>query len=189
MTEITSSDVHSPESAHSPIAPHDPTPTLQWAPAPPPVRRKRWGLRVGIPAAVVTVGAIHGGTKHNIIPDEAHLQLTVRSYKIEVRNRILASIRRITEGIAAAAGVLSLTSAKVGGLSGVFISVTTVPAAGNVALGIALGVPHEIWGSLAQLALNISGMVVAGWLTLAIQDVVWSRVSARRARMLARFRG
>ena len=41
--------------------------------------------------------------------------------------------------IAAAAGVLSLTSAKVGGLSGVFISVTTVPAAGNVALGIALG--------------------------------------------------
>ncbi len=58
MTEITSSDVHSPESAHSPIAPHDPTPTLQWAPAPPPVRRKRWGLRVGIPAAVVTVGAV-----------------------------------------------------------------------------------------------------------------------------------
>ena len=41
--------------------------------------------------------------------------------------------------IAAAAGVLSLTSAKVGGLSGVFISVTTVPAAGNIALGIAFG--------------------------------------------------
>ena len=52
--------------------------------------------------------------------------------------------------IAAAAGALSLTSAKVGGLSGVFISVTTVPAAGNVALGIAFGVQAEIWGSTAQ---------------------------------------
>ena len=49
--------------------------------------------------------------------------------------------------IAAAAGVLSLTSARVGGLSGVFISVTTIPAAGNVALGLAFGVPQEIWGS------------------------------------------
>jgi uncharacterized hydrophobic protein (TIGR00271 family) len=44
--------------------------------------------------------------------------------------------------IAAAAGVLSLTSARVGGLSGVFISVTTVPAAGNVGLGLAFGAWH-----------------------------------------------
>ena len=88
--------------------------------------------------------------------------------------------------VAAAAGVLSLTSAKVGGLSGVFISVTTVPAAGNVALGIAFGVPYEIWGSLAQLALNIAGMAVAGWATLAVQASVWGRMSARRARLLRR---
>ncbi|MGH3118673.1 MAG: DUF389 domain-containing protein [Nocardioidaceae bacterium] len=53
--------------------------------------------------------------------------------------------------IAAAAGVLSLTSAKVGGLSGVFISVTTVPAAGNIALGLAFGATHEIWGSSLRL--------------------------------------
>ena len=51
--------------------------------------------------------------------------------------------------IAAAAGVLSLTSARVGGLSGVFISVTMVPAAGNVALGTAFGAGHEIWGLAA----------------------------------------
>ncbi len=88
--------------------------------------------------------------------------------------------------VAAAAGVLSMTSAKVGGLSGVFISVTTVPAAGNVALGLAFGVPYEIWGSLAQLALNITGMAAAGWATLAIQQSVWSRMSARRARLLRR---
>jgi amidohydrolase len=54
--------------------------------------------------AVVTVGSIHGGTKHNIIPDEVKLQLTVRTYKSEVRKRVLASIERIAKGVAAAAG-------------------------------------------------------------------------------------
>jgi len=55
--------------------------------------------------AVVTVGSIHGGTRYNIIPDEVNLQLTVRSYKEDVRKRILASIERITKGVAAAAGI------------------------------------------------------------------------------------
>ena len=59
--------------------------------------------------------------------------------------------------IAAAAGVLSLTSARTGGLSGVFISVTTVPAAGNIALGLAFGAWHEVWGSALQLGLNLVG--------------------------------
>jgi len=55
--------------------------------------------------AVVTVGSIHGGTRYNIIPDEVNLQLTVRAYKEDVRKRLLASIERITKGIAVAAGV------------------------------------------------------------------------------------
>jgi uncharacterized hydrophobic protein (TIGR00271 family) len=88
--------------------------------------------------------------------------------------------------IAAAAGVLSLTSAKVGGLSGVFISVTTVPAAGNLALGLAFGAWGEVRGSAIQLALNISGMVLAGWLTLALQQLVWNRKSHHRRRVLRR---
>ena len=54
---------------------------------------------------VVTVGSIHGGSKHNIISDEVNLQLSVRAYKEEVRKRILASIERISKGIAMAAGV------------------------------------------------------------------------------------
>ena len=90
--------------------------------------------------------------------------------------------------IAAAAGVLSLTSAKVGGLSGVFISVTTVPAAGNVGLGLAFGAWHEVWGSSLQLLVNLSGMALAGWATLALQQAVWSRVSLHRARLVARLR-
>ena len=84
--------------------------------------------------------------------------------------------------------MLSLTSAKVGGLSGVFISVTTVPAAGNIALGLAFGAGHEIWGSTQQLLLNLTGMALAGWATLAFQKSVWARMSARRARVVQRLR-
>lgn len=47
-----------------------------------------------IEPAVITVGSIHGGTKHNIIGDTCHLQLTVRSYSPEVRKHLISSIRR-----------------------------------------------------------------------------------------------
>src|SRR5438876_7502369 len=54
---------------------------------------------------VITVGSIHGGTKHNIIPDEVKMQLTVRTYKSDVRERVLADIDRIAKGCAVAAGI------------------------------------------------------------------------------------
>jgi hippurate hydrolase len=53
--------------------------------------------------AVVTVGSIHGGSKHNIIPDEVRLQLTVRSTKDEVRKHLLEGIKRVAEAAALAA--------------------------------------------------------------------------------------
>ena len=55
--------------------------------------------------AVVTVGSIHGGSRPNIIPDEVRLQLTVRAYKEEVRQKILAAIQRIATNVALAAGI------------------------------------------------------------------------------------
>lgn len=55
--------------------------------------------------AVITVGSIHGGTRHNIIPDEVKLQITVRSYSDETRERLLSGIRRVAEGEAQSAGV------------------------------------------------------------------------------------
>lgn len=55
--------------------------------------------------AVITVGSIHGGTKHNIIPDEVDLQLTVRAYREEARKKLLAGIERVTKGTAIAAGI------------------------------------------------------------------------------------
>ncbi|HEX4485709.1 MAG TPA: amidohydrolase [Terriglobales bacterium] len=54
--------------------------------------------------AVITVGSFHAGTKNNIIPDEAKLQLTVRAYKPEVRKHLLEAITRIAKAEAAAGG-------------------------------------------------------------------------------------
>ncbi len=55
--------------------------------------------------AVITVGSIHGGTKHNIIPDEVNLQITVRAYREEARKKLLAGIERVARGTAIAAGI------------------------------------------------------------------------------------
>jgi amidohydrolase len=56
--------------------------------------------------AVVTVGYIHAGTKNNIIPDQAELGLTVRTYKAEVGKQVLAAITRITKAEAQAGGAV-----------------------------------------------------------------------------------
>ncbi|MFC0204941.1 amidohydrolase [Novosphingobium soli] len=55
--------------------------------------------------AVVTVGSFHAGAKHNVIPDQAKLELTVRSYSDETRARLLDGIRRIVRGEAIASGI------------------------------------------------------------------------------------
>ena len=68
------------------------------------------------------------------------------------------------------------TSARAGGLAGVFISVTTIPAAGNVALGLAFGAWQEVIGSSLQLAINITGMALAGWVTLLLQKHLSGRI-------------
>jgi uncharacterized hydrophobic protein (TIGR00271 family) len=81
--------------------------------------------------------------------------------------------------LAGFAGVLSLTSGRSSALVGVFISVTTVPAAGNLALALALWQVEEVRGSALQLAVNLTGMVIAGVITLVVQRVGW-RVVQRR---------
>jgi amidohydrolase len=63
--------------------------------------------------AVITVGLFQAGTKNNIIPDQAHLQLTVRTFKPEVRKQVLAAIERIAKGEAMASGALQEPTVKV----------------------------------------------------------------------------
>ncbi|MFR9776416.1 DUF389 domain-containing protein [Micromonospora sp. MS34] len=81
--------------------------------------------------------------------------------------------------LAGIAGMLSLTSKKSGSLVGVLISVTTVPAAANVAVGAAYGVWHEAAGSALQLVINLTAIVLAGLLTLIVQRYWWRRVERR----------
>ena len=84
--------------------------------------------------------------------------------------------------IAGAAGALALALSRTATLVGVFISVTTVPAAGNLALGLAVWDASEIGGSAAQLLINIVGMVVAGTVVLLLMRSCWpwlSRTSER----------
>lgn len=83
----------------------------------------------------------------------------------------------ITAVVAGAAGTLSLTSAKSAALVGVFISVTTIPAAGNVAVAATVGYWYQAGQSLLQLAINLVGIVLAGLTTLTLLE----RVQARRA--------
>ncbi|WP_371501016.1 DUF389 domain-containing protein [Kitasatospora sp. NBC_00374] len=82
--------------------------------------------------------------------------------------------------LAGVAGLLSLTSARAGALVGVAISVTTVPAAANAAVALSYGDFGQAWGSALQLALNLAGIVVAGVLTLLVQQGAWRLVLGRR---------
>jgi uncharacterized hydrophobic protein (TIGR00271 family) len=71
--------------------------------------------------------------------------------------------------VAGAAGMLSLTSAKSGALVGVLISVTTIPAASNIGVASAYGDWSDAGGAALQLGINLSGLVLAGVLTLFVQ--------------------
>jgi uncharacterized hydrophobic protein (TIGR00271 family) len=93
--------------------------------------------------------------------------------------------------LAGVAGMLALTSAKSGALVGVLVSVTTIPAAGDAAVALAYALSadparprgdylHQAASSGGQLLLNLSGLALAGALTLAVQRWIWPRVLARR---------
>jgi uncharacterized hydrophobic protein (TIGR00271 family) len=77
--------------------------------------------------------------------------------------------------LAGTAGVLSLTSAKSGALIGVLISVTTIPAAGNIGVAAAYGDGDEWVGAMAQLSINLTSILVAGIATLYVQRRLYLR--------------
>ena len=80
----------------------------------------------------------------------------------------------IVATLAGVVGMLSLTTSKSGALIGVLISVTTIPAAGNIAVAAAYSDTGEVRGAIAQLGLNLALLVVAGLATLAIQRLAFA---------------
>jgi uncharacterized hydrophobic protein (TIGR00271 family) len=75
--------------------------------------------------------------------------------------------------LAGIVGVVSLTEARAGALIGVFISVTTIPAAADVALSLAYSSWSEAKGSAYQLVLNVTVLIVVGVLMLRLQRIIW----------------
>ena len=92
----------------------------------------------------------------------------------------------IVAAIAGVVGMISLTTAKSGALVGVFISVTTIPAAANVAVAFYYGLGDEAKGSLAQLLVNILTIQIAAGLTLLIQHKISSRTNQQIGALLGR---
>jgi uncharacterized hydrophobic protein (TIGR00271 family) len=118
----------------------------------------------------------------NLTPD--HFTETDHSLSVIISNPDFFSF--FVAFIAGVAGVLSLTTSKSGALAGVLISVTTIPAAANIAVAAA----YQDWpawrGSLEQLAINLGAICAAGILTLLVQRTVFRRRQAEyvRARSL-----
>ncbi|QZY28478.1 DUF389 domain-containing protein [Nocardioides coralli] len=91
--------------------------------------------------------------------------------------------------VAGAAGVLAMTTDRDNAMVGVFISVTTVPAAGNFSLALALWDVPEMVGSAQQLGVNVLGMVVSGIAVILLQRLLWKRVLVLSDRVLHPFSG
>lgn len=79
-----------------------------------------------------------------------------------------------------------MSTDKATAMVGVFISVTTVPAAGNLALALAVGARAEMAGSATQLGVNLAGMVLAGSVTLAAQRLAWHHLVHGKNQLLRR---
>jgi uncharacterized hydrophobic protein (TIGR00271 family) len=83
---------------------------------------------------------------------------------------------------AGVAGTLSLTAAKSGALVGVLISVTTIPAAAAIGVACAFGDWSSWRGAIAQLAINLGAILIAGVATLLVQRLVFQRREERHRR-------
>lgn len=81
--------------------------------------------------------------------------------------------------VAGVAGMLTVTEARAGALVGVLVSVTTIPAAANIGVAVALVNADEAWGSARQLVVNVACLVLSGTATLAAQRLLWARMETR----------
>jgi uncharacterized hydrophobic protein (TIGR00271 family) len=87
----------------------------------------------------------------------------------------------IVAALAGVVGVVSLTEARSSTLIGVFISVTTIPAASDIGVSLAFGSGHEAWGSALQLLLNVTVLTVVAIAGLPVQRAIWRRTASRAA--------
>ena len=87
----------------------------------------------------------------------------------------------IVAALAGVVGVVSLTEARSSTLIGVFISVTTIPAASDAGTSVAYGSWHEAWGSALQLLLNVTVLTAVAIFGIPVQRTLWQRLTRRAA--------
>lgn len=113
--------------------------------------------------------------------------LQSRAFELDVRpvSHLISTPDFFSVAVATLAGivgVVSLSEARTSALLGVFISVTTIPAAADLSVSAAFGSWAEARGAIIQLLLNVAVLIVVGALTLRGQRAVWRRVGRREAR-------
>ncbi|MEV0650981.1 DUF389 domain-containing protein [Phytomonospora sp. NPDC050363] len=146
------------------------------------VRRGMTALGVGfllaIAAAFLFALTVRGA---GLTPNAYELGIRPVSQLIDTPN--LFSF--VVAALAGVVGVVALAEARSSTLLGVFISVTTIPAASDCGVSMAFGSRTDAWGSLVQLLLNVVVLIVVGFLTLRVQRVLWRRVDRRNTRRIA----
>lgn len=145
--------------------------------------RSGFGLLAGFAIGIAAAGAL---TKVLLAVGLAPVVVTAHPQTLFIsRPDAFAVLIAFFAGVA---GMFSLTTAKPGALIGVFISVTTIPAAANIGVAAAYSNASELRGAAIQLALNLTTMIVAGLGTLAVQRLAFVRRwrAALEARKAAR---
>ncbi len=151
------------------------------------VTRRDW-TRVRLSAAALAGGftlAVIGSLLLSLIIRAAGLEPKAYALGIRPVSNLIDTpnwFSVIVALLAGVVGVVSLTEARSSTLIGVFISVTTIPAASDTGVSLAFGNTSEAWGSVLQLLLNVTVLTAVAVVGLPAQRAVWRRAAHRAAR-------
>jgi uncharacterized hydrophobic protein (TIGR00271 family) len=141
-----------------------------------PVRRGLLVLLAGFALAVVVTGVFALCIRWAGHAPEAYLK-GIKPVSDLINSPNLYSV--VVAVLAAIAGVVAVALSRTGTLVGVFISVTTIPAAADIGVSAAFGSWREVRGSALQLLLNVGLLIIVGALALRLQRRLWRNWSAR----------
>jgi uncharacterized hydrophobic protein (TIGR00271 family) len=137
------------------------------------VRTGLLALFWGFLAAVVVTFAFSAGIRIAGVPPASAFLHGIRPVADLINSPNLFSV--VVAVLAGIVGVVSLTESRANALIGVFISVTTIPAAASIGVSVAYGSWSEARGSLVQLLLNVVLLIVVGAAGLRVQRAIWQR--------------
>jgi uncharacterized membrane protein len=139
-----------------------------------------WGRRRAAGARYFPVDEDGSGVPVVALTRQAAFRLGIRPVTNLVDTANVYSL--VVVVLAGVVGIVSLIHARTSTLLGVFISVTIIPAASDIAVASVFGSWDEARSSLLQLLLNVVVLIVVGWLPLRFVRLLWRRIPDRRRR-------